>query len=165
MNELTEKQKKYNIWYKNPLVWLLIAIPFLTVCGSFYTIYLAVSSKESPVLESYKKQGLAPVKMSRKDTEITALLNPYLLVLNADPVLTEPLILTFEHPTRASMDWTVHLNPQTPNIYELPLRVKEALAERWYLQITPMDKRWHIKGATFDKHTKKALENIELKSY
>lgn len=30
-------------WYRNPWVWLLIAIPSLTVAGCLLTIYLALS--------------------------------------------------------------------------------------------------------------------------
>jgi hypothetical protein len=30
-------------WYRNPWVWLLIAIPSLTVAGCMLTIYLAVT--------------------------------------------------------------------------------------------------------------------------
>lgn len=31
-------------WYRNPWVWLLIAIPSLTVAGCMLTIYLAISN-------------------------------------------------------------------------------------------------------------------------
>jgi hypothetical protein len=35
-----------NIWYRNRLVWLVIAIPGLTVVGCMLTIYLAISNPE-----------------------------------------------------------------------------------------------------------------------
>ena len=31
-------------WYRNPWVWLLIAIPALTVAGCMLTIYLAITN-------------------------------------------------------------------------------------------------------------------------
>jgi hypothetical protein len=31
-------------WYRNPWVWLLIAIPSLTVAGCMLTIYLAITN-------------------------------------------------------------------------------------------------------------------------
>lgn len=31
-------------WYRNPWVWLLIAIPSLTVAGCMVTIYLAITN-------------------------------------------------------------------------------------------------------------------------
>ena len=51
-------------WYKNHILLLIILIPLATVCGSMYTIYLAVSSKEAPILEDYSKTGLSPHKFA-----------------------------------------------------------------------------------------------------
>ena len=61
-------------WYKNHILLLIILIPLATVCGSMYTIYLAVSSKEAPVLEDYSKTGLSPQKRHEGRTTITATL-------------------------------------------------------------------------------------------
>lgn len=33
-------------WYRNPWVWLVIAIPSLTVVGCIFTIYLALANPE-----------------------------------------------------------------------------------------------------------------------
>lgn len=33
-------------WYRNPWVWLIIAIPGLTVIGCAFTIYLAIANPE-----------------------------------------------------------------------------------------------------------------------
>ena len=41
-------------WYRNYLVWLVIAIPLLTVLGCMLTIYLAVSNPETLVNEPSK---------------------------------------------------------------------------------------------------------------
>jgi hypothetical protein len=38
-----------NTWYRNPWVWLLIAIPALTVLGCLVTIYLALAHPYSLV--------------------------------------------------------------------------------------------------------------------
>ena len=62
-------------WYKNHILLLIIAIPLATVCGSMYTIYLAVSSKEAPVLPDYYKTGLSPQKRDMGHTAITATLD------------------------------------------------------------------------------------------
>ena len=62
-------------WYKNHILLLIILIPLATVCGSMYTIYLAVSSKEAPILEDYSKTGLSPQKRDMGHTAITATLD------------------------------------------------------------------------------------------
>lgn len=40
MNDTVDMQEP---WYRNPWVWLVIAIPSLTVVGCMLTIYLAIS--------------------------------------------------------------------------------------------------------------------------
>lgn len=38
-------------WYRNPWVWLVIAIPSLTVAGCLFTIYLALANPDYLVRE------------------------------------------------------------------------------------------------------------------
>lgn len=151
-------------WYKNPIVLLAIAIPLATVLGSAYTIYLAVSSKEAPILESYRKQGLTPVKVTRKDTDITALFTGEALQLQAQPPVNEDLRLLFEHPTRAKQDWELILKSQGDNHYPLPPEALQALRqERWYLRLQPLDQRWHLNARTYDRENRDRLrERIEF---
>lgn len=44
MNGVTETHPSAERWYRNPWVWLLIAIPALTVAGCMLTIYLALTN-------------------------------------------------------------------------------------------------------------------------
>lgn len=37
-------EQMHEPWYRNPWVWLLIAIPSLTVAGCLLTIYLALTN-------------------------------------------------------------------------------------------------------------------------
>lgn len=39
-------------WYRNHLVWLVIAIPTLTVLGCMLTIYLAISNPDELVSDT-----------------------------------------------------------------------------------------------------------------
>lgn len=39
-------------WYENPWVWLVIAIPSLTVVGCMFTIYLALSHPDHLVKDT-----------------------------------------------------------------------------------------------------------------
>ena len=41
---MTKQQAIAETWYSNPWVWLLIAIPGLTVAGCLFTIYLALTN-------------------------------------------------------------------------------------------------------------------------
>jgi len=41
-----------DIWYRNPWVWLLIAIPALTVIGGSITLYLALAHPDTLLSDS-----------------------------------------------------------------------------------------------------------------
>jgi len=51
-------------WYKNGWVWLIIAIPSLTIIGCMFTIYLALSHPVHLVYET-PGEGEAPAAQSR----------------------------------------------------------------------------------------------------
>lgn len=134
-------------WYKNHILLLIILIPLATVCGSMYTIYLAVSSKEAPVLEDYSKTGLSPQKRHEGRTSITATLADGAITLQRDPPSIEPLTLTLQHASKAALDQTHTLQADAPNHYPLPAAVQQTLpTATWYLSLAPADKTWKIKG-------------------
>lgn len=134
-------------WYKNHILLLIILIPLATVCGSMYTIYLAVSSKEAPVLEDYSKTGLSPQKRHEGRTSITATLADGAITLQRDPPSIEPLTLTLQHASKAALDQSHTLQADAPNHYPLPAAVQQTLpTATWYLSLAPADKTWKIKG-------------------
>jgi len=51
-------------WYRNQWVWLIIAIPSMTVIGCMYTIYLALSNPDYLVSDSAIKEE-TPASQSR----------------------------------------------------------------------------------------------------
>ena len=75
-------------WYKNHILLLIILIPLATVCGSMYTIYLAISSKEAPILDDYSKTGLSPQMRQEGRTDITATLTGGAITLQREPPAT-----------------------------------------------------------------------------
>jgi len=46
-------------WYRNPWVWLLIAIPSLTVLGCAFTVYLAIAHPISLVSDHVEHAPIA----------------------------------------------------------------------------------------------------------
>jgi hypothetical protein len=48
---MSNAQSPAEAWYRNPWVWLLIAIPALTVAGCMLTIYLALTNPHILVSE------------------------------------------------------------------------------------------------------------------
>ncbi|MBT8079340.1 MAG: hypothetical protein KJO31_12245 [Gammaproteobacteria bacterium] len=47
-------------WYRNPWVWLIIAIPSLTVAGCMLTIYLALTNPHILVSDAAVENPAAP---------------------------------------------------------------------------------------------------------
>ena len=134
-------------WYKNHILILIILIPLATVCGSMYTIYLAVSSKEAPILEDYSKTGLSPQMRQEGRTDITATLADGALTLQRDPPSIEALTLELQHASKAALDQQHTLHADRPNHYPLPAAVQQTLSEAtWYLTLAPADRSWKIKG-------------------
>jgi hypothetical protein len=41
---MSQSANEQEPWYRNPWVWLLIAIPSLTVAGCMLTVYLAITN-------------------------------------------------------------------------------------------------------------------------
>lgn len=54
-------------WYKQPLVWMLIAIPGSAVLAGMVTMYLAVNTDDGLVVDDYYKQGLAINQQIERD--------------------------------------------------------------------------------------------------
>lgn len=136
-------------WYKNYILLLIIFIPFATVCGSMLTIYLAVKSKESPILEDYYKVGLSPQKRFATVTDITAVINleKGTVTVNRTPVSIEPLTLNMQHASKAALDKQAILHASAPNTYPLPKMLLGIIpGATWYFYLSPADGSWRIQG-------------------
>jgi len=60
----TTKTAEEEPWYKNQWVWLIIAIPSLTIVGCLFTIYLALSHPDHLVRDT-PNEGETPAAQSR----------------------------------------------------------------------------------------------------
>lgn len=144
-------------WYKNYILLLAIGIPLLTVCGSAVTIYLAVSSKESAVIETYQKQGLSPGKRSIYANEIAVdgEIGDGALTLRVDPAISEPLVMILEHATRADHDQTLTLKAFSPNVYPISDKIIADLSgQKWYIKVHPQNNpQWEIRGGSDNRHS------------
>ena len=54
-------------WFKQPLVWMIIAIPASAVFAGFYTLYLAISTDDGLVADDYYKQGMTINRQLKRD--------------------------------------------------------------------------------------------------
>ena len=103
-------------WYREPWVWLLIALPLSAVIGGAYTAWLAVKTSDGLVTEDYYKQGLAVSETLSRNRHADELGISAGMRLTSDTVSLKlsstsqewkppkQLLLTLSHPTRAGLD-------------------------------------------------------------
>lgn len=143
-------------WYRYPYVWiLLIAIPLLTLIGSAVTIYLAVSSSESGVHESYYKKGISPNELAAKEQlaadqqlsgQLTVAADKLVIQLNQN-VNQPTLDIKFQHPTLAKNDFNLLLTRHSPGANTYTVASPDNLRQNnWDIFIDSPESHWRIKG-------------------
>lgn len=141
-------------WYRQPWVWLLIALPMTAVIGGMVTIYIAVTTSDGLVVDDYYKRGKAiNMDLARDRAASTHQLQARLAIdlqyrqvtLNLQAQgyeLPGTVALALLHPTRAGHDQAVQLQMvdagrYTGTVTELPLG-------GWYVQLSADD--WRLSG-------------------
>lgn len=60
-------------WYRQPLVWMIIAIPSSAILAGIVTIYLAITTDDGLVADDYYKKGLAINRKIEREATATRL--------------------------------------------------------------------------------------------
>ena len=139
-------------WFREPWVWLLIALPASAVLGGIVTIWIAVVSDDGLVVDDYYKRGLEINKKLDRDKaaiqydlvaniNISEGQNNIKIFLDANNLFVNPtsIKLSFLHPTIKGHDQFLVLNSMTKGIYEGAL--PSLINGNWYLQIEAEDWR------------------------
>jgi hypothetical protein len=136
-------------------MWLVVAIPLVTVIGGFVTLSLAVHSRDDLVTDDFRKEGVAIYADPRRDAAAAALgVSAGLSVdragggigLSLDMPRGEPpaeLLLVLSHATRAEYDHMVVLRRGQDGYAG---RLERFEPGRWYLELTPRSRDWRLKG-------------------
>jgi hypothetical protein len=142
-------------WAREPLVWLLIALPLAAVLGGLVTLWLAVASDDGLVEDDYYKRGREINRVIERDRaatrhglESTIALDPAsgaLTVQLLAPRLRPPparLELAFLHATRAGLDQRLVVARDADGRYRG--RVSPLAPGRWHLQLAT--ETWRLVG-------------------
>jgi len=139
-------------WFREPWVWLLIALPASAVFGGIVTIWIAVKSDDGLVQDDYYKHGLEINKTLDRDkatvqydlvaniTISEAQKNIQISLEGNDKFVSPASIkLSFLHPTIKGQDQILVFQSTGKNIYAglLPALI----SGNWYLQIEADDWR------------------------
>ncbi|MDH3560872.1 MAG: FixH family protein [Gammaproteobacteria bacterium] len=142
-------------WYREPWVWLLIALPMSAVIGGIITIVIAVTTSDGLVVDDYYKRGKAINRDLARDRaaaqhrlearfDIDADGRRIALRLKAhDYTLPEALMLSLLHPTRKGHDQRVQLVRTEAGRYTGGLGA--LLPGNWYVQLEADD--WRLSGS------------------
>ncbi len=152
MHSMAEQTQKR--WYREPWVWLLIALPMSAVIGGMITIYLAVASSDGLVVDDYYKRGKAiNLDLARDEAAVRHHVEASLaldvagdmanLRLSAiDGTWPDNVRLSLLHPTRAGYDQVLTLVHGSAGNYRG--RINELTQGHWYVQLEADD--WRLSG-------------------
>lgn len=141
-------------WWREPMVWLIIALPLTAVLASLVTWWIAARGADPLVAEDYYKQGMALHQTLERESRAGALgLSAQLQVqdgtlriqlagrLDAYP---DQLELTLVHPTRQEQDLTLVVPATAQGEYRIALPPMSAGQRRVILQSKHQD--WRLTG-------------------
>ena len=142
-------------WYREPLVWLIIAFPLAAVIGGFATLYLAETSKDGLVVDDYYRKGKEiNLVLARDQAAARAGLRGELRLDGASQrvlvdlrtergALPPTLTLRWLHATRAGYDRTQALERGADGRYQTAF--PELVPGHWYVQLEAAD--WRLQGS------------------
>ncbi len=146
-------------WSREPMVWLVIAIPSLTVVGGLTTVVIAHRRGDVVVADEFRKEGLAISHDPTRDRAAQRLgvsagvaLDGGTLSVRLDPG-TAPrpgqLVVLLSHATRAELDRLVTLRAGPDGTYAAALGALPP--GHWYLEVSPADRSWRLTGEFIDR--------------
>ena len=148
--------------YREPWVWLMIALPMTAVIASMFTIYLAVSTADGLVVDDYYKRGKAINRDLARDAaalryqlragiDIDLRDNRVRLLLeSAGAELPNTVNFSLLHPTQAGYDQVLVLPHGGDGVYTGA--IDEMTRGNWYLQLEADD--WRLSGSVDRKSTR-----------
>lgn len=157
-------------WWREPMVWLIIALPLTAVLASLVTWWIAARGADPLVAEDYYKQGMAIHQTLERESRAAALgLSAQLDVqdgtlsiqlagrLDAYP---DQLELTLVHPSRQEQDLTLVVPATAQGEYRIALPPMLAGQRRVILQSEHQD--WRLTGRTIVPITSLRLSALAL---
>lgn len=157
MTGMTDAATERNMsWYRQPLVWLVIAIPASSVIMGIAMIVISVRSFDGMVADDYYRRGLEINRdLSRDETAMKrglkaeVVVDPAMGMLRArvtsaadTGALPARLTLLLAHPTRAGMDRSLVLESSEPGVYRG--RLAPLAPGKWHVLLEA--ENWRLVG-------------------
>ena len=154
MNDPTSPDTPVSIWRKNPVMWLVIGLPLLSIVAGVGLVVIASSAGGSdavsdPVrrVSQIQTTDLGPdeAAAARKLSAIVQIRADHveLVPVTGEFAGASPLVLTLAHPTEAAKDTTLTLARDTAG-WTAPAQIDTS--HDWNVQLTTQDGLWRIRG-------------------
>lgn len=140
---MTESSQKRH-WTREPMVWMVIAIPAISVILGIAMITIAVRNHDGLVVDDYYKRGLEINEVLEREARASELAlaaevdfepssNRVTVSLSGRPAFQEPaaIELGFYHATRKDEDRVLSLRRDAHGVYSAPM--PELPDGRWYV--------------------------------
>ena len=140
-------------WYRQPHVWLVIAIPGSAVLFGIFMLVVSIRTYDGLVVDDYYKRGVEINRVLDRDhaaagkhlrAELRLEADGIALRLEADPAFAMPasLALGFYHATRGGLDRTLTLRRDEAGIYRAAF--PQLAPGAWDVQAESVD--WRLLG-------------------
>ena len=141
------------LWYREPLVWMVIAIPASSVVFGIFMLVVSIQSYDGLVVDDYYKRGMEINRVLDRDraaarhgmsaqVRLTAGIISVRLDALPDFARPESLELGLFHATRGGLDQELTLTLGADNLYRA--RIEPLAPGSWDLQIENGD--WRLTG-------------------
>jgi len=141
-------------WYREPMVWMIIAFPLTAVIAGIATYIIADRTRDGLVVDDYYKKGKEiNLSLARDHAAVRHGLSgrvrldrgQLVLKLAARPGFELPDTVSFSwlHATRSGFDRTLSLSRDRTGNYRS--EVPDLAPGHWYLQIEAQD--WRLQGS------------------
>lgn len=135
-------------WYKNGWVWLIIALPALTVVAGIATVVITSLNQPEMVVDDYYKKGKAinqelTLYQAYNDSgiELEVRLEEQRFELKASEKLSG-IKVNLVHSTQGKRDLNFVMTPNGVGTYTKSLET--ALTGKWTIFVEPMDGAWKV---------------------
>ena len=153
INDTTDIVEK-RPWYKEPMVWLVIAIPLSSVIYGTFFFIVSITSFDGMVVDDYYKVGKEINRELKRDkaalahglsAQISVKSSQVTVFIAANESYTPPPVLEidFIYSTRAGQDKAIFVDQSQAGIYKGT--VPELEVGRWNVQIASDD--WRLMGS------------------
>lgn len=161
----TQRQADSAPWYRQRWPWLLAIAPAAALVGGLVTLWLAITTSDSLVVDDYYREGRAINQQLARDRTATDLglrAELHFTARSADPGTSNidlhltaargsawppALVLRLVHATRATLDQKIHLGHDGAGRYHGIGTLPASGQSHWLVQIEDEGRLWRLARA------------------